>query len=345
MLPVGTGNGRVHLVDADTGTVRWEMQPYPGNSIVRVAMSPDGRLVASVTAAEEGWKLWDTASGVEWMSGARHGTGACMCRVTSSGRRLDEGCPVRAHTSGLVEVAFSPCGKRLATGGNDSAVILWDAQTGNGEHIMQEHADQIRSLSFSADGVLLASASHTSICVWEVATGALLRGWKCVRFSPRDNNRLATASGSALLQWDVESGEKLCTFTGFFSCEFSPNGRTIATHSARGVHLIEAESGILRLRLDCHQDFIHSVSFSVDGSKLATGGHDGSCKVWDSSTGERLHTFDLQTEIYAVSWGRDWVLDVQRGVAFATGNHPRLGEESQVLALEEGVLRMILDRV
>ena len=32
-------------------------------------------------------------------------------------------------------------------------------------------------------------------------------------------------------------------------------------------------------------------------------------------------------------------------VAFASGQHPRLGERSQVLALDEGVVRMILDRV
>ena len=172
----------------------------------------------------------------------------------------------------------------------------------------------------------------------------------CVHFSPQNNNTLAAqgAAGgsSSVLQCNVDSGERIRSCAGYSLAKFSPDGRTIATKApSREVHLFDAHSGILRLRMVSDQDSICSVSFSVDGSKLATGGHDGSCKVWDSSTGERLHTFDLQTEIYAVSWGRDWVLDVQRGVAFATGNHPRLGEESQVLALEEGVLRMILDRV
>jgi hypothetical protein len=35
------------------------------------------------------------------------------------------------------------------------------------------------------------------------------------------------------------------------------------------------------------------------------------------------------------------VRDTQR--AFAMGHHPRLGERSRVLALDEGVVRMILD--
>jgi len=41
---------------------------------------------------------------------------------------------------------------------------------------------------------------------------------------------------------------------------------------------------------------------------------------------------------------RDWVHDTQRGAAFAMGQHPRLGAESQVLPLEEDMLQMILDR-
>ena len=37
--------------------------------------------------------------------------------------------------------------------------------------------------------------------------------------------------------------------------------------------------------------------------------------------------------------------DTQTRVVFAMGHHPRLGERSGVLALDAGVVRMILDRV
>jgi WD40 repeat protein len=226
MLAVGTRDGRIHLVDAETGTVRWEVQGYPDSRFINVDMSPDGRFVASVAAGEECWKLWDAASGVEWMAGARHdGTGACKCRVTSGGRKLDHGCPVLAHMLGLWAVAFSPCGQRLATGGNDHAVILWDARTGNGEHVLQEHSQGVTTLSFSLDGARVASGSYDgSVCVWEAATGVLLLtiradshqrdGVRCVHFSPRDKNTLAAvgvAGRGSLLQWDAESGEKMPT--------------------------------------------------------------------------------------------------------------------------------------
>jgi hypothetical protein len=47
----------------------------------------------------------------------------------------------------------------------------------------------------------------------------------------------------------------------------------------------------------------------------------------------------------SVAWGRDWVRETQGAMAFLMGHHPRLGVGSQVLELEAGVVRMILDRV
>ena len=103
------------MIDAGTGTVRWEVQNYP--RFCWVAMSPDGRFVASVGESGDYWQLWDVASGVKCMAAARHdGTGGCSCPFTRSGRRsLDAECPVRAHTDSLFALAFSPCGHRLAT--------------------------------------------------------------------------------------------------------------------------------------------------------------------------------------------------------------------------------------
>ena len=70
-----------------------------------------------------------------------------------------------------------------------------------------------------------------------------------------------------------------------------------------------------------------------------------SYQVWDSSTGTLLRTIDVGRAVLCVKWGRDWVQDTQKAMAFAMGHHPRLGAGSQVLELEAGVVQMILDRV
>ena len=67
--------------------------------------------------------------------------------------------------------------------------------------------------------------------------------------------------------------------------------------------------------------------------------------VWDSSTGALLGTIPVGRTVLSVVWGRDWARDTLMGEAFAMGQHPRLGAGSKVLALEVGVVQMILDCV
>jgi len=357
------GAGRVLLVEAATGTVRWDVASYPtqdSSTFIMVAMSPDGRFVASVSDSEENWKLWNPASGAAWMTGAKHdGTGACVCGVARRmGEEVDDGCPLQAHTAGVYAVAFSPCGHFFATGGEDSAVILWNAQTGNAEHVMQGHTRAVEALAFSAGGGKVASGSYDgSIHLWDAKTGTLLRTIQAhamrmdLHFSPTNSSRLVSV-GDSVKQWDVDTGQLYKTFAGMRFCQFSPDGRTIATASDQDdceVRLLDAESGELRLRLignqsSGHQSDANDISWSPDGSKLASWSYDGTCKVWDSSTGALLRTIQPEGPCWSLSWGRDWVQDTQSAMAFAMGHHPRLGAGSQVLELEVGVVRMIVDR-
>jgi WD40 repeat protein len=361
MLALGILGGRVMLVDEATGEERWAVQAHvgtvgPENVCTEVAMSPNGRFVASVSGEHENWMLWDAARGAEQMAGAKHdGTGACICQVDERGHRvLQAGCPGVAYTAWQRALAFSPCGQRFATGDDDGVVILWDAWTGRAEQRMQAGPKMALSLSFAADGARLACGSADgSIHVWDAMTRALLRTWKersgayWVQFSPVNSSIVATASPDEITLWHVDSGETLKTFMGCEFAVFSPDGRTIATlRDATGLLLVDAETGTVRLTLVGHQRAIFAACFSVDdGSKLASASTDGTCKVWDSSTGALLRTINVGVSVHAVSWGRDWVRDTQRGAAFAMGHHPRLGEGSEVLALDAGVVRMILDRV
>jgi len=339
MLALGLTSGRVMLVDGETVEVRWAVQAHSLNSGVCVAMSPNGRFVASVGSDDDDWKIWDAASGeLHRVFTTHHGTGW--------------------NIGGLVAVAFSPCGQRLATRGFHGAVILWDARTGEEEHRMQGTARDAWCIAFTADGARVASSGDTFIDVFDATTGAWLRTIEehgplvtCVSFSPTAISMLATAASlNAIHLWDIDSGEMIREIVGCCSVAiFSPDGRTIATASAGGacdVQLMDAESGALRYRMVGHTDEVWMAAWSVDGSKLASGSPDGTCMVWDSSTGALLRLMELGDEKpQSVAWGRNWMRDTQRAMAFAMGHHPRLGAVSWVLGLEAGVVRMILDRV
>ena len=129
---------------------------------------------------------------------------------------------------------------------------------------------------------------------------------------------------------------------------FSGDGRSIATTSRNRdrVQLVDIESGELLRSMVEHESCVCSAVFSVELPLLLASGYgpDGSCKVWDSSTGALLFSLNAGSPVISLTSGRDWVRD-EKCVAFAMGHTPRLGAGSRVLALEVGVVRMILDRV
>jgi hypothetical protein len=92
---------RIVLVEATTGRIvrRWSDSGKPSNGYEELAFSGDGRLLAS--ADGQLVHLWEVATGKE----LRTFTG---------------------HRGEIRSLAFSQDGKRLASGSNDSTVLVWD---------------------------------------------------------------------------------------------------------------------------------------------------------------------------------------------------------------------------
>ncbi len=64
-------------------------------------------------------------------------------------------------------MAWSPDGKRIASGSYDSTVQVWNATDGSNVYIYKGHPDSVDSVVWSPDGKRIASGSRdNTVQVW-----------------------------------------------------------------------------------------------------------------------------------------------------------------------------------
>jgi WD40 repeat protein len=114
---------------------------------------------------------------------------------------------LRGHTDDVLSVAWSPDGKRLATGSVDKTAKVWDAASGEQVLTLRGHGGRVESVLWSPDGKRLATASWDETArVWDAASGQQVvtlrghHGWLwCAAWSP-GGKRLATAGDDGTVQ-------------------------------------------------------------------------------------------------------------------------------------------------
>jgi RNA polymerase sigma factor (sigma-70 family) len=278
-------DGSVRLWDPETGK---ELRCFPADAgrtaqglgaCLGVAVTPDGKTLIALENGEI-LRALDLASGKErWRVKAGNG----------------------------FSMALAPDGKTIAKGlgGDDKQqVSLWDVDTGKHLRTLGVTNRSVPALAFSRDGKLVAAGE-----------GALI--------GAKEKTDLA----SSVWLWDPADGRRVRELKGHTSgvaaVAFSPVGALLASasHDA-SIRLWDAADGRLIRRIAVPQDpypqdvlgadsdgqhgGVVAIAFSADGRWLASGGFDGSVRLWDVDTGKAIHVLRGHgREVTSVVFSRD----------------------------------------
>jgi WD40 repeat protein len=252
-----------------------------GETVAALAFSPDGKLMA---VAGGRLRLWELATGRDLSAPLlKEGKRVTTRTVAFSpdGKLLAYGgqsevlrlCdPIAGKVLrqfprqpfAVLAVAFSPDGKTLASGGSvgDTAVCLWDVDTGRERRRLTGHRLGVSALAFSPDRRTLASGSYDgTVRLWDLASG---------------KGRILRRHGDTILR-----------------VGFSRDGKLLASlgRGEKTLRLWDAATGKEVRELRGPDSLLGAFAFSPDGKTLA-GVDLGTLRLWDLATGKQTRTFE-----------------------------------------------------
>jgi len=217
---------------------------------------------------------------------------------------------LHGHSHFISDLAISSDGQFALSGSWDSTLRLWDLNFGTTTRRFVGHTKDVLSVAFSADNRQIVSASRDKTiklwntlgeCKYTIEEQGHTEWASTVRFSPNTSNPMIISGG-----WD-----KLVKVWNLGNCK-------------------------LRTNLPGHSGYINTVTVSPDGSLCASGGKDGTVRLWDLNEGKHLYSLEGGDIINSLTFSptrywlcaatdsavKIWDLESKSLVADLTKNHP-----------------------
>lgn len=260
LVATGGFSGNIRLWDTSDGSPVGLLKTRT-RTINGLTFSPDGatlltasRVYKDIDLKPEGLptdaiQTWDV-------------TTSTAIREESQGPWMD-----RIRPGGSAVVAFQGVGwYRSADGtrcihgrvwqtGNEYATELTDTRSGK---VLLRIAGESTGVSINHDNRIVATSVRSDTSLWNAESGQKIRTLAIsgdeeiysLAFSNDDTRLVGTGRSGALYFWDVQTGERVCTF-------------------------------------EDHTNYVHHVAFSDDGTRLVTASGDGTARLYDSVSNAR----------------------------------------------------------
>jgi len=190
---------------------------------------------------------------------------------------------LKGHNHFVQDVVISSDGQFALSGSWDGTLRLWDVNSGSTTRRFVGHTKDVLSVAFSADNRQIVSGSRDKTiklwntlgeCKYTIEENGHTEWVSCVRFSPNLQNPIIVSGG-----WD------------------------------KAVRVWYLSNCKLKTNLVGHTGYINTVTVSPDGSLCASGGKDGTARLWDLNEGKHLYSLEAGSIIHSLvfSPNRYWL--------------------------------------
>lgn len=329
-IAAGHGDGSIHIWDVSDGEL---LRTIKGSdtSIMGLALSSDGKLLASTAFFEGRVRVWNISNGELVQELSFEGSPALNVNFSPDGSLLavsgatllknkdavgslvslwntsdwKKAREFKLEDGGASRVVFSPDGQVMGFRSGLNKLAIYD--TGSGELIREfiGHTGAIHALAYSPDGSAIISGGADGLLIaWDVTNASQISFIQQysdrlvdIAVAPDGINFVVASDNGSVTLWNLANRERLfdlLTDGSSPTClAYSVDGRWIAAgFEDDTIRIWNAGDGSEVFTLTGHKGDINDIEFSPNGSLLASGSDDKTVILWNMTDGTQKQIFE-----------------------------------------------------
>ena len=181
----------------------------------------------------------------------------------------------------------------------------------------------VRELTFTANGEYLVSGHEEEVQMWRVKDGTQVarmetRDWVLSLTASKNGKWVAAGTSKELLVWDAETYEQVLKHeegSWIRSIDFSPDSMRLVAGMDNCTAIVWDLGTGKQVQTLHHKNWVKAAKYSPQGDRIATATYKGLVRIWDSNDGRLLVDIKVKVTPWfntSLLWSNDHLFVVSK---------------------------------